>query len=86
MQNIINSIKVLVQVAEKAQKSGILTLKEAQITAQAVEIQEEYVKQVEEEMNAPVPIDRYPEEETIDIPQVIEPSEEVAPTKKRGSK
>lgn len=68
MQNVLNAVNILLQVATKAQNSGILTLKEASVTFSAVEIAANFVENTEKEIGAmstkgtpkPVPIDEIP--------------------------
>jgi len=53
IQDVFNSAQVLINVAIKAQeKGGVLTIKEAATVSQAIDIQEEYYKQLNEQIKS----------------------------------
>lgn len=53
MKEVFNSAQVLINVAERAQKAGILTLDEAVQVKQSIDIQTDYYKQLAEKLNEP---------------------------------
>lgn len=52
MKNVFNSAQVLINIAQRAQAKGLLTIDEAVTTKQAIDIQVDYYKQLGEQLQA----------------------------------
>lgn len=65
MQNTINSNNILIQVAEKAQERGILSLEEAETVSKAVRILKSNNIQMEKEISESVEVPESKAKETI---------------------